>query len=235
VTELHRDYLITKTAQQEFEELHPLKKNRGGYKVLNINLSGQRIGGKKDSSLTIANFPYLTEIELSNTSGINELIIENCPQLKKVDFKKYPNGNKELKINNCQKLTSVSCSDNNLKKLDIKNCPQLENLICFHNYLTDLDLSNCQQLKVLNCDDNDLINLTLPNDCSNLTELYCEYNDLTTLNLSNLNREKLKKIGIKEGNDFSESDLSVLDTFPDLKIRANVEEDKDFQLESAQE
>src|SRR4051812_11038015 len=67
--------------------------------------------------------------------SVGELIIENFPNLKKVD------------VNNVKTLT----------KLKIINCPQLTRLSCQNNdLLTSLDLSECNKLMKIQVSNNRL-------------------------------------------------------------------------------
>ena len=65
-----------------------------------------------------------------------------------------------MDINDCPKLTELTCSQNQqLTSLRINNCPRLKEVRCVGNHqLTNFTITNCPRLEELNLSDNQLNN-----------------------------------------------------------------------------
>ncbi|CAG8593422.1 997_t:CDS:2 [Cetraspora pellucida] len=92
----------------------------------------------------IEGYPDLEEINLKGNNEIEELIIRNCPKLKKIDV----NENKKLKILKFDDM--VPNGDNQLEFLACINCEEIEKLslkTCKH--LKTLNVNNCKKLDAI--------------------------------------------------------------------------------------
>jgi hypothetical protein len=84
-------------------------------------------------------------------------------------------------MSTCTKLTSLSCSDNQLTTLNVNNT-KLELLWCHGNQLTTLDLSEHTALWLLYCNSNQLTTLDVSSNTA-LSTFLCNNNPLTSLRI----------------------------------------------------
>ena len=84
----------------------------------------------------------------------------------------------DLNVNDCNALTLLSCSRNQLTQLNITS-PNLEELYCHNNQLTQLNITS-PNLKGLYCPYNQLTQLNI---MSGLEWLECSHNQLTQLDI----------------------------------------------------
>jgi len=158
-------YVRKITVQQAFEEKYSDKEA----KIIDLS----ELNFNTETDLTITGFPNLKEIKNSDYGyiyKIDQLNINNCPRLNKVDIR-YLRNNKELNINNCENLAEVNCYYNQLEKLNINNCPKIEDLDCSDNRLNELNLQELTNLKKLDCSDNPTVRLDIPEQIPSLEEV----------------------------------------------------------------
>src|SRR5439155_19189519 len=108
-----------KTAQEYLNKYYSKKKQteKIDLKYLSLNQS---------SELIIKDYPNLREIQnLKTIPQITKITISNCPRLEKVIANWFTN-NQELILNNCPNLKEIYCSDNNLATLDLSQNKKLE-------------------------------------------------------------------------------------------------------------
>ena len=118
---------------------------------------------------------------------------------------------KTLKIETCQNLTSINCSQNSLEgELDLSSRTELRKIDCGNTFLTKLNLTDCTKIETLNCNNANFSELDVTGQPA-MTELNCRDNTLTTLDVSNnLNLETLycqgnplTKLWLAEGQSIS--------------------------------
>ena len=128
-----------------------------------------------------------TSIKLTSCSKLTKLDVSDCESLTTLDC----SGNEltSLNVSGCGSLTTLNCSDNELTKMDVSGCTILIELNCSDNDLTKLDVSGCESLGKLYCYDNDLSQLDV-SMCENLGELDCSENKLTKLILNDDIKDK---------------------------------------------
>lgn len=95
------------------------------------------------------------------------------------------NGNlSSIDLSNNIKLTTLSCSGNQLTDLDLSNNTALTRIECWCNQLTRLNISGCIALRFLYCEANQLTSLDVTHNAE-LRKLRCPKNKLTSLDVSN--------------------------------------------------
>ncbi|CFW92861.1 protein of unknown function (L domain-like) [endosymbiont DhMRE of Dentiscutata heterogama] len=126
----------------------------GGNKIIKIDDSKKTAPTDKLTGKgVIEGYPDLETIDLKGNNEIEELIIRNCPKLKKIDV----NENKKLKTLKFDDM--VLNGDNQLETLLCINCEEIEELslkTCKH--LKTLNINNCKKLnKIKGIEDVDSI------------------------------------------------------------------------------
>ena len=137
-----------------------------------------------------------TPLEYFNIDGLTELdtVIISFNKLDTLDFShctklKYLSvtGGSALaclKLDGCESLETLDCSNNQLKILDLAQLPKLTSLDCSNNLITALDLTGKQQLTSLNIANNLIQKLTV-DGCNEIPSLDCSGNLLTELSVKN--------------------------------------------------
>lgn len=154
----------------------------------------------------------LTELNLSNCTGLKFLKINFARDLTSLTLPVGPNGTN----NQVQKITCDNC---NLSTLDLSKCALLRRLECSNNVLTELDLSACAVLDTLDCgnplaySDSKFNNLQRAklDLCHNLTLKWLE---CMNLNISELDLSKHSQLEyINCGLNLKEENIKKGDTF----------------------
>ena len=137
-----------------------------------------------------------TPLEYFNIDGLTELdtVIISFNKLDTLDFSHCPKlkylsvtGGSALaclKLDGCESLETLDCSNNQLKILDLAQLPKLTSLDCSNNLITALDLTGKQQLTSLNIANNLIQKLTV-DGCNEIPSLDCSGNLLTELSVKN--------------------------------------------------
>ena len=137
-----------------------------------------------------------TPLEYFNIDGLTELdtVIISFNKLDTLDFSHCPKlkylsvtGGSALaclKLDGCESLETLDCSNNQLKILDLAQLPKLTSLDCSNNLITALDLTGKQQLTSLNIANNKIKKLTV-DGCNEIPSLDCSGNLLTELSVKN--------------------------------------------------
>ncbi|MDD6900705.1 MAG: leucine-rich repeat domain-containing protein [bacterium] len=137
-----------------------------------------------------------TPLEYFNIDGLTELdtVIISFNKLDTLDFShctklKYLSvtGGSALacfKLDGCESLETLDCSNNQLRILDLAQLPKLTSLDCSNNLITALDLTGKQQLTSLNIANNLIQKLTV-DGCNEIPSLDCSGNLLTELSVKN--------------------------------------------------
>ena len=137
-----------------------------------------------------------TPLEYFNIDGLTELdtVIISFNKLDTLDFShctklKYLSvtGGSALaclKLDGCESLETLDCSNNQLKILDLAQLPKLTSLDCSNNLITALDLTGKQQLTSLNIANNRIQKLTV-DGCNEIPSLDCSGNLLSELSVKN--------------------------------------------------
>lgn len=125
-------------------------------------------------AVTLAGVEYLTELDtlivwnaslasadFPDNKKLVTLCFTNCP-MESLDASAYPELEK-LSVESCgitelildnPKLTTLTCSKNELSDLNLSSCPELDYLHCAYNHFHELDLSHTPSLTILNCSGN---------------------------------------------------------------------------------
>lgn len=133
----------------------------------------------KINSFTVAQCEEMEEIDISNTSSLNNLVLDGCPNLLKLNMSGFQNPNfTELNLTTCPKI----------KELDISGC----------GYLTNISFEqNCSSLQKFRCKDSSItaIRFGRQNDFPN-------YLDLSNFDLKSLSFENCPRIVNIKGLDY---------------------------------
>ena len=127
------------------------------------------------------------------------------------------NGLIYLDIANNTKITTLSCTNNELEMLDFSGCKALEILIASNNKLKSVDMTPLVRLQELHLDENELEYLDISNH-SLLHMATLDYNPTKELNVSNtpaLSWLTLENLPIEKINHLSIHDSSFVG-FPEL-------------------
>lgn len=195
------------------------------------------VGNNNFTSLTVANFPNLSDIQCGYNSfngglKLTSIITANLPA-----------------------LFSLQCNSNNISNLDLSGAPNLGSLICSHNNLASLNIASLTNLSQVDCSYNHINNLStgalsnlftftasynsissplifsnfihlytldishnaIPsvavNGCSVLQSLDCSYNALTALNPSGLSNLQTLNCAVNSLTSVNTTGLSALQTY----------------------
>ena len=169
--------------QQSFDKNYP---DDSRSKMTEVNLSKLYFNEEGGLSINGDDFPNLKKLKTSiELFKLKSLSVENCKALKEMEIS-YSEDNEELKVENCENLTDLNCSNSNLTNLTINNCPKLEKIICSNNQLKKINLQGLSNLIQLDCSDNQLTELLNIEKCEKLTKLNIDKNDELTSSFSSL-------------------------------------------------
>ncbi len=101
-------------------------------------------------TLDLSNVTGLTEILLPEDTKIQELNVKNSSTLIKIDVSNSPLT--KLNTNGCVNLEKLNCSSCGIIELEINGCNKISELNCSYNSLTRLNLSGFENLDILKCD-----------------------------------------------------------------------------------
>ena len=101
-------------------------------------------------TLDLSNVTGLTEILLPEDTKLQELNVKNSSTLIKIDVSNSPLT--KLNTNGCVNLEILNCSSCGIIELEINGCSKLSELDCSYNSLTRLNLSGFEKLDVLKCE-----------------------------------------------------------------------------------
>ena len=90
----------------------------------------------------------------------------------------------ELDVSKCERLETLSCTDNHILSLKLQNCTQLKKIDCYFNPLKELNLAGCTLLEELNCYATSLAKLDIRN-CPNLKSINCVQTNIDELDIRN--------------------------------------------------
>ncbi|CAG8723253.1 23845_t:CDS:2, partial [Racocetra persica] len=165
--------------QQELEDLGLDKENPTGNPIKVLN-NDDFINNNEIEEIDISN-------EAVDNCKLEELVIEDCPNLKHLSFRF--NKIEEIDLSGLDKLEGLYCSDNFLDELDLSNNLKLKHLVCDNNPIKELKVRHLKDLESLYCFRcKDVWEL----DCGGLEklkELYCAnntdlgFNDFVDLNI----------------------------------------------------
>ncbi|KAL2341826.1 hypothetical protein Fmac_009766 [Flemingia macrophylla] len=135
--------------------------------ITKLSLSGTAI----TSFLSISSFPKLTNLDL-----------EDCKEIKRLDF--HSKSLRELKLKGCSSLKEISVALDNLTILDLSGTAITSFLsISSLPKLTNLNLKDCKEIERLDLHSKSLTTLIL-NGCSSLKEISVALDNLIELDLS---------------------------------------------------
>ena len=177
-------------------------------------LESLNIGQNSVSVIDLSTLKRLQTIEGESLPLLEELIVKNCPHLRKIDITLSPltsldlSGLAELEsvkvagnfrydyigklssitLDGNDKLETLDVSINNLTEIELAECPALKKLICNHNKLSRLDLSVNKALENVICNHNGegFTSLVLPANAASLKNV--------TIEVNNLNRDMTQSI-----------------------------------------
>jgi len=101
-------------------------------------------------TLDLSNVTGLTEILLPEDTKLQELNVKNSSTLIKIDVSNSPLT--KLNTNGCVNLEILNCSSCGIIELEINGCNKISELDCSYNSLTRLNLSGFENLDILKCD-----------------------------------------------------------------------------------
>lgn len=152
--------------------------------VNSVSLPGRLEGGEGGVSLSV--------LGLRN-STIESLKLEGQPLLSSLDFTGC-NNLREISLNSCDKLSTLSLSRGNskIREINISNCSALTsisiNLESVNSYLPSIDINNCKNLttiSILGCsgtyDSSEPKPRVTISDCTHLTTLSLKNSEYTTV------------------------------------------------------
>lgn len=115
---------------------------------------------KKIDLSILKNNLHLDRLKIKNLSGhrINVIKLENIQSLKVVDL--FNIGCDSIVVNGCENLYRINCACNEMKYLEINNCKKLSIVSCYNNLLNNLTLESDSLCKV-HCACNNLDTLIL--------------------------------------------------------------------------
>ena len=166
-------------------------------------------------TITLADQPFIDEVNFSGCSKLTDLKVTNCNKIVSLDLRNMPNLT-NVTIEGCSSLTSVNLS----------NCTKLVSVkITGASSLTDLNLSGCTntELSIYLAAVRSLTSLNLSNtNTTNIIEFSEGFNSLKSLNLysSNVTSFKFGTAPISMYNDTPVLDLSKFD-LTSLDVRYN--------------
>src|SRR3954465_11060390 len=106
--------------------------------AININLN--KLEFNQSGELIINNYPNLKKIDGYDISNLTKITTSNCPQLEKV-YINHSENLQELILNKLPNLKEIHClENNNLTNLALSDCSNLQIIICFKSNLTQIKL-----------------------------------------------------------------------------------------------
>lgn len=161
--------------------------------------------------------------------GLEELVIENCPNLELLSFRH--NKVKKIDLTKLTKLQGLYCSNNQLEELDLSNNLSLKHLVCDNNPIGKLEVAHLAELESLYCFKCNLEEL----DCSGLKKLegiYCANNffvyeldgeEEVSHTLVKIKVQGCKSLEILDcaENSIEELDTSNLENLKSLSLKEN--------------
>ncbi|MDR1645790.1 MAG: hypothetical protein LBS05_08230 [Tannerellaceae bacterium] len=151
---------------------------------ITVRDSAALYSGYGEMKLHVADLPSLKYLQNSSTSLV-DLKIDNCEKLESVSSRRNGSINPgKLTIGNCPGLHKVDCSYGKLSEADIRNCVNLDSLNLYGNELASFQYNDSKNLTYLNCTDNKLKSLDI-SGITGLKELHCGANAISSLTVNN--------------------------------------------------